>query len=94
MWLDEVAKTLSTEFSYYGYDININAVNPWLFRIMAWYHRTAKSIRPFINKETHYDNANVKELLGFVFYYDLDQSLREMGYSLIKHGIVQDKLKK
>jgi len=92
MWLGHVASTLSNEFSSFGYDVKTNTVSSWLYKIKAMLTGSPKYILPFLKGEIYFDNKSPIELLAFEFSYDLEESLREMGYSLIEHGIVPDKI--
>lgn len=49
---------------------------------------------PSLKKEVYAENQVSKDVLGMEYKRDLVQTLIEMGYSLIDHGLVKDRRKK
>lgn len=66
----------------------------WKVWLTSWFDGSSTILLPFLDKEIFITNDKSKEVLGLEYKHDLKDSLREMGYSIIGHGIVPDKRKK
>lgn len=89
----ECGMMMYDEFKQYGYNCtrkNMCKSTAWLAKIFV------KDLRTYYacwNLRCHVKNDKAKRELGIDFI-SANESLTDMGYSLIKHGFVPDKTKK
>lgn len=93
LWMKEFCDLLREEFEKYGYSIPKRELGKCLLKIGSIFIKKARSLVSEVDKERRLDaSMSVKEL--GINYRSPKESLAEMGYSLIKLGIVPDKVNK
>uniref|UniRef100_T1J571 diacylglycerol O-acyltransferase n=1 Tax=Strigamia maritima TaxID=126957 RepID=T1J571_STRMM len=88
MWYKEVAQILSKEFKPQGYNVpsmNCPYVALW---VTGLFNKNVKSVLPRVGKEFKFDNSRMKTTLG-VEPHELSNTIVDMAYSLIEHGVVK-----
>ena len=92
MWMAEIPQILKQEFGKFGYKIPTRTFGKFLLSIASIFDGNAKAILPILGKEMKFKNEkSIKELN--IEYMDVNKTILDMAWSLIKFGIVQDKIK-
>lgn len=92
MWMKEIGAALRGEFEKYGYKIPSMTVGKFLMSIAGIFDKRISFIIPEVGIVRDVSNKLSVEELGMT-YIKPQQSLIDMGYSLIKLGAVPDKVK-
>jgi len=88
-WFLDMAKIVEKEFSKFGYKVSTFQVpNPVVWLVSFW-DSDAGFIYPHLGYMFAVDNSKSKEVLG-IKYRNYQDSLIEMGNSLIDFGFVPD----
>ena len=90
LWMTELGGILSNHFTPLGYTIPSTEAKFCLVRFAGFFSAQAAKIASLWGKEAHCDNSRSKEVLG-IEYRSMDETLHEMGLSMIEHGIIEDK---
>lgn len=85
-----MSDVLHAEFSQYGYKVTTFKLPKLLLRIAGIFDKRARSLVPEVDVERKVDNKLSVEELG-IKYRNPRETLIDMGYSLIKTGVIQDK---
>jgi nucleoside-diphosphate-sugar epimerase len=93
LWYAEMANILRQEFAQYGYKFPKLVVGKCVLSVIGLWDKRARSIKPEINVERRVNNELSIQELG-IKYRPLQETLNDMGHSLIKAGIVPDKVTK
>jgi hypothetical protein len=86
----EIAEKLNTVFGPQGYTIPTAEAKYCFVKFMSFFMADVADIAKRWGKESSIDNTRGKQLLGKQLI-GADQSLREMGESMINLGITEDK---
>lgn len=87
-WLSDLAKMLGEEFT--SHNINTAEANYWLLRFLGLFMSAIAGVLEIWGKESFYNNNQSKEILK-IDYKPIKDSLADMGYSLIRNGMVENK---
>lgn len=90
LFFPDVCKILKKEFGPMGYEISTRPAPTWIMWIMAWFHPVVAAIYPMMDTSYYLDNSQSREILG-IEYKPAEQTIIDCGYSLIEHGIVEQK---
>ena len=93
LWIEDVSKILVTEFSKYGYKVTTRKLWYIAFKVASICDDQATNILPMWNKEGTFHNDKIIKELGIEFKTP-EEAIIQMAYSLIKSGIVPDKIHK
>ena len=93
LWLKDMTGILRQEFSKYGYPVTRFTVGDWLIKLGGMFTKDLKTFVPQLNHEKKMDTSLSTKELGLV-YRTSKETLVDMGYSLIKIGLVSDKINK
>jgi len=93
LWMKDLAQTLRGEFEKHGYKIPSMTVGKFLLSLAGIFDKRTADVLPEVGIERSVNNRLSVEELGMT-YIKPQQSLIDMGYSLIKIGAVPDKIKK
>ena len=93
LWFLQMAGILREEFGKYGYSLPKSAAGNWLIKFGGIFDKRLKSIVPELGVERRMDVSLSKDELGLI-YRSPKETLVDMGNSLIKLGIVPDKISK
>ena len=85
-----LVETLRNEFSKYGYEIPVNKMGKEEIRNSG--NCVAQMFLPMMGREVLFSNERSVEELG-VHYTDVEKTVIDMGYSVIKNGVVKDRLR-
>ena len=88
--IEEVAKILKKEFANKGYKIPTRKVGKCPLKFAALFDSEVRLVLDYVGKFYRIDNSKSVEVLGMK-YIGIEESLIEMAYSLIEHGIVPKK---
>jgi len=88
MYFNEEAKILAQEFP--DHKIKTDESGICLFRFASLFSAQAAMIVYYWGRESKFDNTRSKEILK-IQYTPVEKTLAEMGYSLIKVGLVENK---
>ena len=91
LWVREMANLLRDEFSKYGYSVTKWNMGKWLMTFVGFFDKRISSIIPEAFAERKVDNQMSVKELG-ISYRDPRVTLTDMGYSLIKAGVVPNKV--
>jgi nucleoside-diphosphate-sugar epimerase len=87
----KLASILKDEFEQYGYKINTNKVNAQQVKDSG--NPVAQRTLGMIGKAMKVNNERGVKELGLK-YINVEDTVKDMAYSLIKAGVVEDKIKK
>ena len=93
LWFREMADILREEFTQYGYKVTQRNIPYCGAKFMSFFSNQAKSLLPRLNQFSRYRNDNIKADLGLEFT-PLKEAILELAYSLIKFGLIPDKINK
>jgi hypothetical protein len=88
VWFTTIAESLRSEFE--AHNVYATEGGICLFRLASCFDGQAAHIVKYWGMVKTLDNTRSKDVLK-IDYIPIDTSLRGMGYSLIKHGIVENK---
>uniref|UniRef100_A0AC35TN10 3Beta_HSD domain-containing protein n=1 Tax=Rhabditophanes sp. KR3021 TaxID=114890 RepID=A0AC35TN10_9BILA len=87
LWFKDVAEILRKEFGQFNYPIP-KYMCPYLFLwIYSFIDKESKEILDRVNRHIKFDNSQAQAMLGLEFR-QIDESLIEMGHSLIDNEIL------
>ena len=86
----EIAEILHGNFAEMGYSIPTSEAKYCLVKFIGWFRADAKKIAQLWNKEIKCDNTRSIEVLG-ITYRPIEESLKEMGESLMIQGQIRDR---
>ncbi len=89
--MEDVYKALKKDLDQYGYKINDKHVTAE--EVVASGNAVAQRMVPLIGKKMLVNNERSKQELG-MNYLPFDQTVRDMAHSMIKQGVVENKLPK
>jgi nucleoside-diphosphate-sugar epimerase len=90
-WMKDMCEVLRKEFAPYGYKIPKSELKRCTLKLAGIFDRQARSIIPMWNCPQYFSNERIKKDMGIEFIKG-EESLIEMAKSLIKCGIVEDKI--
>ena len=90
MWMREMAVILKEEFEGQGYRIKTGRLPKFVLWIAGIFDSTARSAARSVGKVLTYNTDRMQSVLG-INPIPLEQTLIDMGYSLIEYGLVQRK---
>lgn len=93
LWMKPFADILREEFGQYGYKIPKMELGKFALTIGSIFMKRIRFILKEVNIERRMDSSLCVKELG-ITYRPLKQTLADMGYSMIKLGIVPDKVNK
>jgi len=93
MWFKDVAKTVRDEFGKYGYKVTKGSIPNCMVSLAALFSKQAKSAKAILGTFWEYDTELTKRELK-INWIEPEQMLRDMGYSLIKLGVVPNRIDK
>ncbi len=88
MWLGEIAAILSEHFRPRGYRIPRIQFPDWFIRIYALVDASARLVVNDLGKDPVFDTSQTQEVLGWM-PRPLEETIIEMGESLIEFGVVK-----
>ena len=88
MWLPEFAEILAAHFRPRGYKVPTVRFPGWFVRLYALFDQNARRTVDQLNKDTRYDTSRIREVLDWE-PIPLEDSIIEMGESLIEYGAVR-----
>lgn len=87
LWLSDISQILRTEFDQHGYRPPRGVLPNWIVRIASWFDGQLAGIVPMLDVEVKYDHSRIESLLGIRFL-SLEESLVDMGHSMIEHNMI------
>ena len=90
LWFTEIAEILNKEFGDKGYSVNTSEAKYCLMKFAAIFSTEASASLKYWGVKKLLDSTRSKEILK-INYRPAEESFREMGYSLVKMGIVPNK---
>ena len=87
VWMGDIGTILKEEFGKHGYKVTTMNLGKFIMKIASFFDKRAKNVLPELDIERKFNNELSKLELG-INYRDIKESLVEMGYSLIKVGVV------
>jgi dihydroflavonol-4-reductase len=89
MWLTEIARILSDRFRPHGYRIPLFQFPDWFVRLYAKFDQRVSLVAKDLGKELAFDISQTQDILNWS-PLPLEQSIIEMGESLIEFGVVSN----
>ncbi|XP_012945514.1 putative anthocyanidin reductase [Aplysia californica] len=87
MWYNEIAEVLDKEFRSQGYNVPTTVLPGFLVSVVGFFDKAVKIAKDFASKETLLDTGRMRNVLG-IKPIPIEQTLIDMGYSLIENGFV------
>lgn len=88
MWLPEFVEILAAHFWPQGYNVPTMRFPGWFLRVYALFDKNARRTVDQLNRDTRFDTSRIREVLDWE-PIPLQESIVEMGESLIVHGAVR-----
>jgi dihydroflavonol-4-reductase len=88
IWLEEIAQILSEKFRPMGFRIPRIKFPDWFVRFYALFDPSARLVAKDVGKDTVFDISQARQILNWN-PIPLEQTIVEMGESLIKFGVVK-----
>lgn len=93
IWYNEIGTILKEEFGPVGYTkIPTKALGKFAVGVASIFFKDARSIKSIVDVEMKCDLSKSKNELGLE-YSDIKQTLKDMGWSIINLGLIEDKRK-
>ena len=89
----ELCFIFRNEFKKYGYKIPTTEFPRAAVKLVAIFRSELRLGLPMIGQFIAGNNKKSRELLGIKYDRNIEQTIIEMGYSVIDHGFVPDRTK-
>lgn len=87
----DIGIALSKEFRKFGYKCATTEMKHWVAKLVGFFIKDLKYFLRFWGKCNYMKNQKAKEVLGLGEFKGLDEIAKEMGWSFIELGMVQDR---
>lgn len=91
--LQEIGSLLAKEFKHKGFHPTTWRAPKWLINLLARFDPQAKSIAPMIGIKRNLKPQNCADILNMSLSENVQQTVLETAYGIIRTGIVQDRSK-
>ncbi|RUS86429.1 hypothetical protein EGW08_005807 [Elysia chlorotica] len=88
VWMRDIALALSKEFKPQGYNIHTMALPNMALWGLSLINKNAKTLIPVVGKQSQFDNARMKDVLG-ITPKDVKETVVEEAAVLVERGLVK-----